>query len=138
MAELEDKAVCVDTDVLVDYLRGREPGMSAYKKWRNKTKTVITSISAYELIFGSLLVSRSSEGRSAEARSLIEQHEVLPFDSVAAGFASSIGASLRKSGNEIEIRDLFIASICLAGGIPILTRNKSHYARITGLKVVTV
>jgi predicted nucleic acid-binding protein len=30
-------------------------------------------------------------------------------------------------------QDILIAGICLANGIPLLTRNTSHFASITGL-----
>jgi len=34
------KSVCVDTDVIIDYLRGREPGKSAFENWRKKSGSV--------------------------------------------------------------------------------------------------
>ncbi len=69
-------------------------------------------------------------------KSLMEHYAVLPFDKAAAAVAAQAGASLRKSGSEIEIRDLLIASICISNNIPLLTRKRSHYARIDSLKVL--
>jgi tRNA(fMet)-specific endonuclease VapC len=136
LEELENKApVCVDTNILVDFLRKKEPGSSAYKRIRDKRKTVfITSITAFELLFGSKLL-KNPEKRSEEALSLIEQHSVIPFDKASAGEAAAIGAELRRSGKEIEVRDLFNASICVAHKIPLATQDKRHYQRVSGLEL---
>jgi len=132
------KEICIDTDVLVDFLKKKEPSSSAYEHWRKKASVVVTSITAFELLFGSRLSSLRERRRHDEASSLVEQHSVLPFDKSAAEKASEIGAELRRTGKEIEIRDLFNASICLSQGIPMLTRNKVHYQRIAGLAMLDI
>lgn len=145
MGELEDstrekeKEICVDTDVLIDFLRGKGPGSLAYKQWRNEASSVvITAVTAFELLMGAR-GSEQSEKRYEEARSLIEQQgNVLPFDKSSAEMASEIGAELRKQGKGIEIRDLFNSSICVNLGIPLLTKNREHYQRVTGLKLIPV
>ena len=130
------KAVCVDTDVIVDYLRGREPGRSAFTKWRRKAEVYITSITAFELLLGASLSSKR-ERRIIEVESLLDQHSILTFTRESARKAAEKGAELRAEGIPIEIRDLFNASICLTRKIPILTKNKTHYERIKDLTVLT-
>lgn len=130
------KAICVDTDVIVDYLRGREPGKSAFIDWRRRTETFITSITVFELLLGASLSSKS-ERRLLEAESLLDQHNILNFTRDNAEKAAEKGTELRKKGLAVEIRDLFNASICLSGKMPLLTRNKSHYERIEELTVIT-
>ena len=138
MEALENrKEICVDTDVLIDFLKKKEPGSRTYERWRGKAALAITPITAFELLFGSKQ-SSLTEKRSNEAMSLIEQHLLLPFDKSAAERASEIGVQLRQKGEEIEIRDLFIASICVSQGIPILTKNKQHFERVPGLAVMNV
>jgi predicted nucleic acid-binding protein len=97
----------------------------------------ITSITAFELLFGARH-SDKRQKRYEEARSLIEQQRVLSFDKSAANKASEIVAELRRLGEEIEIRDLFNASICVSHNLPMLTRNKAHYERVTGLDLIRV
>jgi len=46
------RALCIDTDVIIDYLRGREPGKSTFASWRNKAEVLVTSITAFELLLG--------------------------------------------------------------------------------------
>jgi tRNA(fMet)-specific endonuclease VapC len=139
LEDLEDsKEVCVDTDILIDFLKKKTPGSLAYKKWKHKGLVAITSVSAFELLQGAREADYGKE-RYEEAMNLIEQQdEVIPFDKNAADVASQIASDLRRDGKEIEIRDLFIASICLARKVPLLTRNKDHYERIRSLKLLKV
>nr|MDO8081339.1 type II toxin-antitoxin system VapC family toxin [Candidatus Freyarchaeota archaeon] len=59
------KAICVDTDVVVDYLRGREPGKSAFIEWTKKADISITSVTAFELLLGAnLSLKRNENNRS--------------------------------------------------------------------------
>lgn len=78
------------------------------------------------------------EKRSDEALSLIEQHLLFAFDKSAAEKTSDIGTKLRQLGKQIEIRDLFNASICISRRIPILTRNTNHYQRVPELIMIDV
>jgi tRNA(fMet)-specific endonuclease VapC len=138
LEELEAaKGICVDTDVLIDFLKKKEPGSRAYEKWRNKRTIAITSITAFELLFGASH-SENMQKRYEEARSLIEQQHVLPFDKSAANKASKIGIQLQRLGKGIEIRDLFNASICVSQNIPMLTRNKNHYERVAELELLEI
>jgi len=68
---------------------------------------------------------------------LLNQHEILAFDRDSANEAANKGAELRVKGAMMEIRDLLNASICSSKKIPILTKNKAHYERITELRVLT-
>jgi len=128
--------VIVDTDVVVDYLRGRQPGGSLYSKWRKKAKVVLTSVVAFELLLGAKLSSKRDE-RLSEVQSLLDQHEISSFDADAAHVASDIGTELRKKGQTMEVRDLLNASICVARNMPMLTKNRSHYERVPALRIVS-
>jgi len=137
LAQLETVSrVIVDTDVVVDYLRGRQPGGSLYSKWRKKAKVVLTSVVAFELLLGAKLSSKRDE-RLSEVQSLLDQHEISSFDADAAHVASDIGTELRKKGQTMEVRDLLNASICVARNMPMLTKNRSHYERVPALRIVS-
>lgn len=129
------KAIFVDTDILVDYLRGREPGKSAFSSWRNKAEIFMTSITAFELLLGANL-SKKREQRKGEVESLLNQHEIIAFNWESASMAAEKGAELKIEGIPLEIRDLFNACICLTAKTPILTNNKAHYEKIKGLKII--
>ena len=139
MDELEGtKGICVDTDVLIDFLKKKEPCSRAYEQWRHRGTIAITAITAFELLFGARR-SDKRQKRYEEARSLIEQQQrVLPFDKSAANKASEIGADLKRVGKGIEIRDLFNSSICVSQNIPMLTRNRDHYERVAELELLEI
>jgi len=129
-------SICIDTDVIVDYLRGREPGKSAFAEWRRKAEVFITSVTAFELLLGANLSSKPEE-RMLEAESLLGQHKILDFALDSAKEAARKGAELKAKGTMVEIRDLLNASMCLSKNIPILTKNRAHYEKITELTVLT-
>jgi predicted nucleic acid-binding protein len=129
------KEICVDTDILIDFLKKKDPGSAAYRNWRRKVSVLITSITAFELLQGASRTDYGQE-RYEEANSLIDQQQgILPFDKLAASVASQINSELRRDGKSIEIRDLFNASICVARKVPMLTRKRDHYERIRDLKL---
>lgn len=130
------KQICVDTDVLIDFLRNRDPGSRSYENWRKRAKVGITALTAFELLQGAR-GSVAKEKRFEEAKSLIEQQQfVLPLDATSADKASEISAGLRALGKDLEIRDLFNASICISNMLPLLTRNRRHYDRVASLKLI--
>jgi tRNA(fMet)-specific endonuclease VapC len=140
LEKLEDsKEICVDTDILIDFLKGKNPGSLSYERWRSTASIGVTSITAFELLMGARGTKSSSPKRYEEAKSFIEaQKHVFPFDQESADKASEIGAELILKGRGIEIRDLFNASICIVRGLPLLTRNKDHYQRVSSLKLLDV
>lgn len=130
----KEENVCVDTDVVVDFLRRREPGVSIYNKYKNQLS--FSTVTAFELLYGAKISSRPDE-RVLQVRSILEKHGLLTLDLSGAESAAAILADLRTKGKIIEIRDLFNAAICLSRNMPLLTRNKRHYERVAGLRVLT-
>jgi len=64
-----------------------------------------------------------------------ESVPVFPLDLVAAAWAGKVYTDLKSEGKTIGNQDIFIAGICLANGLPLLTRNKAHFAPIRGLEL---
>jgi predicted nucleic acid-binding protein len=62
--------------------------------------------------------------------------EVLPFDLTAARISARLDATLQKAGRRLDVPDLFIAGICVARTIPLLTRNVAHFSRIPQLTIL--
>lgn len=63
--------------------------------------------------------------------------EVVDFNYESAVEAGRVLADLRKCGEPIEIRDLFVGCICKVSGMTLITRNLKQYKRISGLRVLT-
>ena len=128
--ETIDKII-IDTDICVDYLRGRS---RVLEKLIFSLTISITSISVFELRKGALLSSKK-EKRLQEVESLISEFEVLEFGSNEAKIAADIDVELQSSGFMIDIRDLLIASVCLSNNLPLLTGNPAHFKKVKGLKL---
>jgi predicted nucleic acid-binding protein len=58
---------------------------------------------------------------------------VLPLDTLAAAYAGLVYTDLKSQGVTVGNQDILIAGVCLANGLPLFTRNTSHFASIKGL-----
>jgi predicted nucleic acid-binding protein len=52
--------------------------------------------------------------------------------------AVEIDRELRSHGIRIPTADTLIAGVALARGLPLITRNRRHFARIPGLELVSL
>ncbi len=132
MEKVETPKVVVDTDIIIDYLKKRQPGAELLKKAYRRCNIQITSITLYELLYG---VQRS--GKSDLINRLLRYVTVLPFDEAAAREAATIHYSLKSKGEDIGVKDSFIAAICKAHDLPLLTGNIKHFKRIPGFKLLS-
>ncbi len=122
--------IVADTDVIIDYLHGAAGAVAdrvELEVGRNALAT--TSVSAYQLWRG----ARTRADR-ADVGELLALVRVLPFDARAAELA---GAAYRAGeGKVIGKADLYVAGICLAARLPLLTRNRREFERVRGLRFV--
>jgi len=61
---------------------------------------------------------------------------VLPLDRAAAEHAADVRYKLERTGQKIGMGDGLLAGIALAHGLPLFTRNRSHFERVQNLKLV--
>jgi tRNA(fMet)-specific endonuclease VapC len=129
--------VCLDTDVLIDYLRQPSGEMKRIMEcvFDKTLKARITAINSFELGHGAFLSAKKTLPSCTE--DFISRFEVVGFDYDSSVEAGRVSADLKKRGEPIEIRDLFVACICKVKKMPLITRNVKHYRRIRGLKVLT-
>ena len=107
----------VDTDVLVDHLRGVsrfDPG---------EDRVVVSTITRAELFAG-------PPAQHDAVRTLLAPFEELPVD----GPVAELGGALRRSAS-IPLPDALIAATALRAGVGVLTRNARHFTRVDGLAV---
>ncbi|MBI4653558.1 MAG: type II toxin-antitoxin system VapC family toxin [Nitrospirae bacterium] len=105
---METSNIIVDTDIIIDYLKKRQPGAEFLKKAYLKYRINVTSVT------------------------------IIPLDETAARKAAAIHFALRSKGIDIGVKDSFIAGICEAYNMPLLTRNINHFNRIPGLKLLAI
>ncbi len=122
--------IVADTDVLIDYLNdaaGAPADRLELELGRNAVAT--TSVSAYQLWKG----AQTRDDR-AEVGELLALVRVLPFDARAAEHAGAVYRELAGAGTVIGKADLYIAGVCLAEKLPLLTRNRREFERVRGLR----
>ncbi len=129
---MANSSLCLDTNVLIDFLKGREPGASAVETAAKEYDCYFTSITVYELLFGA---ARAKKEIGEQA--LLGVATVLPFDKAVAKRAAVLHAELISRNQDIGIKDVFIAATCLENAVPLLTANKKHFSRVPELIVIT-
>lgn len=124
-----DGLVVVDSDILIDFLRGREPGASRVHAWLEADQLRLTVITAFELRLGADFV-----GRAGQIGSLLS-HRTLPLDLIGALIAGEVFSRLAIDGRGIGPRDALIAGVCRRFDLPLATRNRRHFERVAELRL---
>lgn len=124
--------ICLDSDVLIEIVRGRlDP--SVFDSYANE-KLCTTSVSVYER-----LVNVTNKRERGMVYTILNHLYVLPLNSIAAVRSARLYRDLRVRGQEIGQNDTLIAGIMQTNNCEkIITRNKKHFARISGIKAVAI
>jgi tRNA(fMet)-specific endonuclease VapC len=129
---LDITKLCIDTNGLIAFLKEREPGASAVEKAVRNYDCCVTAITVYELLFG---VARARKYIGED--DLLGMMRVIPFDEASARRAANLHDALIRQNQDIGIKDVLIAAICLEWSLPLLTLNDRHFSRVPELQVVT-
>jgi len=130
--------LCLDSDILIDYMKKPSDTVKRIMKGvlERKVSVCTTSVNTFEIWLGAHLAPKQME-LIDETEDFLDQLEVVNFDYEASVEAGRVMANLRKKGQVIEIRDLFVGCVCKANGMALVTRNMKHYKRIHDLKILT-
>lgn len=122
--------IIADTDVLIDFLRDRNPMAARVALELTTGSFVTTVITEFELRSG--IRSRREE---AAVEALFDALDVYSLDPVAAKRASEVRRTLEARGEAIGMADSLIAGICLERQGMLLTRNVKHFSRVEDLSL---
>lgn len=129
---MENK-ICVDTDVIVDHLRGKGPGVEIFEKIIKNATPFTTYINKFELLCG------ARQGYEIDIiNETLSGFVVLPFEASGSYEAAKIYRELKIQGRLIGIRDIMIAGIVIANNVTFATKNVEEFKRIKGLKLIEV
>ena len=123
---------CADTTFLIDLFKGDEGAVNLADKI-NGFEVITTPINIFEFMMGAYLSNESE----------IHKKFLQPFISteirnLEAEKAAEIQATLFKKGIPIDKEDCLVASSALLEGCSrIITRNKRHFDKIPGIKVIS-
>jgi len=127
---------CLDTDLLVAILRGKQQAAKAVQEIDQEGRAATTAINAFELYYGANK-SQQKDQNLKETKKLLSKLEILPLDHQAAQRAAEIAVQLAQRGQPIDYRDAMIAAVAIQNDAVLLTRNTQHFKRIKGLKIKT-
>lgn len=125
--------IVADSDVLIDYLRGKGPGADRVERELRSGTFATTAVTAFELWAGA-----RSQRQQRAVRRILAPLDVLPLGRSAAETAGEVRRTLDAAGLGIGMADSLIAGICLASRGILLTRNQRHFERVPGLSLATV
>jgi predicted nucleic acid-binding protein len=123
--------ILADTDVVIDFLRRRDPARSKIRELSLSGQLQTTAVTSFELLCG-----LSEDRRAAALLDFLSSIEALPMDGSAAEAAAKIHRELVAKGQSIGMADSLIAGIAIANDMPLLTMNRRHFERVPGLTLV--
>ena len=120
------KTLLVDTDVMIDFLRGHPKAVALVKK--HSSRIILSSIVAAELYAG---VRGDEELDTLD--NLVSLFRVIP---VSPSLARAGGLNKRdySKAHGIGLADAIVAATCEAENAELMTLNIKHYPMIKGLK----
>ncbi len=122
--------VVADTDVLITgFDRRREPERARLFALLRRGELATTVINVFELTAG----QSTTPSKLEQLHAALGQVTVLPVTQGAAELAAAVSRHLGRRGLNLAPPDLLIAGVCLANGLPLLTRNVEHFGRVPGL-----
>jgi predicted nucleic acid-binding protein len=119
----------LDSDVLIDYLRGAGAGLDLIKALARGDGYGVTAVTAFELALG-----RSYRRNPQPVHALLAA-PLLTLTRKAGIRSGALLRELRSQGEAIDVRDAMQAGICLEAGVTLVTRNASHFKRVPGLSL---
>ncbi|HZX12727.1 MAG TPA: type II toxin-antitoxin system VapC family toxin [Candidatus Nanoarchaeia archaeon] len=126
---------CLDTNILVDYLRGDEEIKEKLENLFNSgVRVSITILAVCELYKGIFLANKQEESLLILNR-LIDSFILFNITKETAIVYGQLYAQLAKKGKLTQETDLIIASVAINNNQILITRNKKDFESIPDLKL---
>ena len=127
--------VIVDTDVVSFLFKGDTRAYEYRQHLQGKTLAIsfMTVAELYQWAY-----SRNwGEQRLARLEERLRAYVVVPYDGELCKQWAMICVERRRMGSPISVQDAWIAATALRHECPLVTHNRSDFANITGLTVVS-
>ena len=120
----------LDTDILSEYLKGRDRTVVGHAKQYAEEHGVFTftSVTVHEIVYGLELKSAFRQLERATAW-LIQNEEITPT-SADYVLAARVKAAARKNGSAVELPDCLIAAVAIRLDRPLITGNTEDFLSI--------
>jgi predicted nucleic acid-binding protein len=115
-------AVLIDSDVLIELLRGRDVNLQA--RWEELADAV--PMIAYSPVTAAEIWHGAREGEQETIAGLFAVMTCIPIDAEIGRKAGEYLHRFHRSHN-VELGDAFIAAAAVLHDVPLWTRNRKHY-----------
>lgn len=127
--------IFIDSDYVIDYLRGKNYTKPFIEKIRNKQLLAhISVVTLFELYTGAFL-SENSKRKFEDIQYLLNWFEVVDITKEVMLVAARVHTDLQKRGLMIGIQDIFIAASAMSMNTKLITNNKKHFQNIRELRL---
>ncbi|MDQ3153938.1 MAG: type II toxin-antitoxin system VapC family toxin [Actinomycetota bacterium] len=124
--------VVADTDIVIDFLRGRGAGARLLRRLIVDRLLRLTAVTGFELRVGTDFLARRDDILR------LFRSRTVPLDLASALRAGAVASALQERGTGIGLADCLQAGICLRHDLPLATRNRKHFERVDGLRLVDI
>lgn len=114
------RKICLDSDIIIDILNNEASAKDLIVSL--DAEFYITSINSFEIWYG--------RKESEKIFELLNTLKILDFDNDSALNSGDIMRKLKGKGSLLDIRDVFIAAVCITNKVELLTNNKKHFERL--------
>lgn len=127
--------VCVDTDIMINFLRDEKGFAEKLEGLKEKGFSLnTTSVNGFELWKGAYRSGK--RGAVVAVENCLNEFGVLPLDKKACKKSAELFEGLKSKGRMVDELDIMISSIAIVNGEKILTLNKKHFERIPGVELL--
>ena len=122
-------ACVVDTDIIIDFLRGRDAARKFLETWAGEGLLAVSTLTHLEVYQG------IRPGEETATSAFLDGLQSIPVDVRIARHAGQLLGKIRPRGVTVGIADAIIAATTIQLEVPLLTNNVEHYP-FAGLNVV--
>jgi predicted nucleic acid-binding protein len=126
----------VDTDWIVEYLKGRQPSTNTLVSLRKDGLAI--SLITYGEVYEGIYHGHAPKQNEDIFIRVLRRVRVLPLSRQIMRRFASIRGDLRSRGQHIGDLDTLIAATALHHDLTLITHNTRHFERITDLKIYRV
>jgi tRNA(fMet)-specific endonuclease VapC len=123
----------VDSDWVIDYLRGREEAVSLLRSMA--PDGIAISILTFGEVYQGVLFGRDRENNERAFRNFLRGADVLTLNRSIMRRYAELRGNLRAQGQIIDVPDLLIAATAIYYHLIIVTRNLTDFERVPGLDI---
>ena len=124
----------LDTNVVIDVLRGAGPGIERELR-RHAAACAVSTVTVSELSSGTERSADPDANRRATS-DFLSFLDILDFDTSAAEHSGAIRAALAREGTPIGGYDVLLAGHARSRGLTMVTNNRREFDRVEGLHVI--